>query len=277
MKVTINCPWMSPCERTLADGTISSVNKHDPSSEYAIDLTSIFSPLVAGYPPEKRVFVAGEPSAYMNFTPDLVERMGSFYKGFILSWHGQLKHLPQTRPFRMGSSWVSWETQPGDKKFGVGAMFSGKSNPALPGYAIRRRIASLEGDISIPSMVYSPKGTWKGESFKYPLPSKKPSLDYMFHFAIENCSEEGYFTEKIVDCFTSYSVPVYFGDPRISDIFVADGIVVLDEGDIAKQANVLTPELYRDKLAAILENRRRAERYWHFEDNIVQTLKEMQC
>jgi hypothetical protein len=277
MKVTINCSWVSPQENILADGTVVVLNKYDEKSDYVIDLACLFSPLAAKYPAEKRIFAAGEPSAHMGFNPEMVTKMGTFYKGFILSWHKELKHLSQTRPFRMGSSWVSWGSKPENKIFGIGGIFSGKNHPGLLGYSIRKTILSLEDKISIPSMIYSPKKTWKGTSFEYPFPGKRPSLEFMFHFAIENCSEEGYFTEKIMDCFMTYSVPIYFGDPTIGNVFLLDGIIKLDQNNIANQVNSLTPEVYTSKMAAMTENRQRAERYRHLEDNIVQTIKEVRA
>ena len=274
MRVTIACPWEGAYEKTLADGTHLSMNQYHPDSDYVVDLACFFTPLAEKYPPHRRVFAAGEPTPYMGFDPFRIMRMGDFYRGFILAWHPELKHFPQTRPFRMGSSWVSWETSPDEKKFGIGGMFSGKADGRFQGYSIRRKIVGLEHEIMIPSMVYSPSRQWKGVSFEYPQPSKKPALEYMYHFAVENCVEAGYFTEKIMDCFTTHTIPVYFGDPCIGNIFVPDGIIKLDPDNIAAQVNALTPGLYRAKRDAIMENRKRAERYWHFEDNVVSHLKQ---
>ena len=273
MRIAISCEWEREGNKVLVDGTTVSLNKFDPSVDYVVDLGCVFSKLALQYPPEKRVFAACEPTTYLGLDPDMVTKMGTFYKGLILAWHASLSRLPQTRKFRMGSSWVSWSTKPEDKIFGIGAIFSGKNNAVFPGYAVRRKILAAENSISIPSMVFSPSNTWKGIPFDYPLPSKKPSLDFMFHFAIENCSEEGYFTEKIMDCFITYSVPIYFGDPKIADEFASEGIILLDQKDIARQVNSFTPDLYWKKIEAVVENRKRAEKYWHFEDNVVEHIK----
>ena len=274
MRVTISCPWEGQQEKTLADGTLISMNQYHPESDYAVDLACLFTPLLEKYPPHKRVFAAGEPTPHMGFTPQMIARMSGFYQGFILAWHQALRYFPQTRPFKMGSSWVAWETSLEEKEFGIGGIFSGKSDPGLPGYALRRKIVNLEGSIAIPGIIYSPSRQWKGTSFEYPQQSKRPSLEYMYHFAIENCAEEGYFTEKIMDCFLTYTIPVYFGDPCIGDVFVPDGIIRLEPNNIAAQVNALTPELYQSKRDALVENRKRAERYWHFEDNVVSHLKQ---
>ena len=42
---------------------------------------------------------------------------------------------------------------------------------------------------------------------------------YKFNIAFENCSHDGYATEKIVEAFAAGVVPIYYGDPRIAEDF----------------------------------------------------------
>lgn len=74
--------------------------------------------------------------------------------------------------------------------------------------------------------------------------------DYMFSIAYENSSYSGYFTEKIIDCFVTGTVPIYHGDPDISLIFNMDGIILLEDFNI----DSLSPDLYFSKIDAITEN-----------------------
>ena len=70
----------------------------------------------------------------------------------------------------------------------------------------------------------------------------------MFSVAIENGQYETYFTEKLLDCFTTGTIPVYLGAPDIGKYFNTDGIITLsDEFDISE-------ELYQSKMDAIKEN-----------------------
>jgi hypothetical protein len=72
--------------------------------------------------------------------------------------------------------------------------------------------------------------------------------DYMFSVAIENGQYETYFTEKLLDCFATGTIPVYLGAPDIGKIFNIDGIITLsDEFDISD-------EVYYSKMDAIKEN-----------------------
>lgn len=43
--------------------------------------------------------------------------------------------------------------------------------------------------------------------------------NYKFSVAFENCSYPGYITEKLLGAFAAGTVPIYWGDPRISDTF----------------------------------------------------------
>jgi hypothetical protein len=85
-----------------------------------------------------------------------------------------------------------------------------------------------------------------------PIEKKEEGLcDYMFSVAIENGEYSSYFTEKILDCFATGTIPVYLGTPDIGDFFNRDGIIVLnDDFDISQ----LTEDYYYDRIPAIKEN-----------------------
>lgn len=87
--------------------------------------------------------------------------------------------------------------------------------------------------------------------------------DYMFSIVIENDIVDGYFTEKILDCFMTGTIPVYLGDPGICDKFNQSGIIQLtDDFDVSQ----LTPELYYGKREMIVENFYRAHSFEILED-----------
>jgi hypothetical protein len=99
-----------------------------------------------------------------------------------------------------------------------------------------------------------------------PIQNKEQGLEkYMFHIAIENSKYAGYFTEKILDCFVTGTVPVYWGCPNIGDYFNTDGIIFLDDTfDLSK----LNKELYDNMKPAIEDNFQRALKYILAEDYI---------
>ena len=50
----------------------------------------------------------------------------------------------------------------------------------------------------------------------------------MFSIAIENSRNGCYFTEKILDCFTTRTVPIYWGCPDIGDYFDMNVIITFN-------------------------------------------------
>ena len=271
MKVCINCSWAGQVRRQTAEDTML-LNLDDGSADFIVDF-SLFSPVASKYPPEKRAFATGEPSAFMNYNDGLIAQIGQFYRGALLTWHPQLARFPQTIRWPFGTTWVTWDSSPATKKFGIGGMFSAKSDPRMHGYQIRRKIEALQNSISLPGTVFNPTGRWKEQTFGARQPSKVPSLEWMFHFAVENCAEAGYFTEKIMDCFMTYSAPVYYGDPEISKFFDMGGIIVLDENHIAEQVNALTPEKYQAMLPYVIKNEQKARSLQDVFGNIMVALK----
>lgn len=88
--------------------------------------------------------------------------------------------------------------------------------------------------------------------------------DYMFSIAIENGQYETYFTEKLLDCFATGTIPVYLGAPDIGNYFNKDGIIDLtDEFDVSD-------EIYYSKIDAIKDNLERAKKMEVLEDFIWQ-------
>lgn len=82
---------------------------------------------------------------------------------------------------------------------------------------------------------------------------------YQFSVAIENTSKPHYWTEKISDCFLSYTVPVYFGATNIGEYFPSDSFIWLPLNDIeeAKRAlaSILSRENWEKRLPALREAR----------------------
>lgn len=50
---------------------------------------------------------------------------------------------------------------------------------------------------------------------------------YRYSIAIENSSQPNYWTEKIIDCFLAYTVPIYFGATNIDKYFPEDSYIWL--------------------------------------------------
>ena len=89
---------------------------------------------------------------------------------------------------------------------------------------------------------------------------------YRYSLAIENTAKRDYWTEKIADCFLSYTVPFYWGATNISDYFPEQSFVWLPIDDPPRALEIIQNTLDRDdwesRLPALKEARRRVlDRY----------------
>lgn len=111
-----------------------------------------------------------------------------------------------------------------------------------------------------------------GSGCNIPLVYKVDGIkDYMFTIVIENSIESDYFTEKLLDCFLTGTIPIYVGSKTTREYFNPDGIIYFEgDEDLPVIIDTLTPELYNSKMEAIKENFKIAKNYIHPE-HIIQS------
>lgn len=93
--------------------------------------------------------------------------------------------------------------------------------------------------------------------------------DYMYNISIENESQKYYFTEKILDCFASMTVPVYYGATEIGKFFNEDGIIRIKEPTIEcvlKTIGQCSEQDYNSRAEAIKDNFERVQKYLSVDD-----------
>jgi len=95
--------------------------------------------------------------------------------------------------------------------------------------------------------------------------------DYAFSVVIENCKEDYYFTEKIIDCFLTGTVPIYWGCPSINIFFDKEGMITfntLEELEIIIKDKNYLMSFYANKSNHIINNFELALNYKISEDYI---------
>jgi hypothetical protein len=98
---------------------------------------------------------------------------------------------------------------------------------------------------------FSQKVDLYGMGRKNSLENKVDGLKgYMFSIAMENACYDTYYTEKLLDCFLTGTIPIYWGSRKISDHFDINGIIFLDDFDISS----LNQDLYLSKMESIRRN-----------------------
>lgn len=102
----------------------------------------------------------------------------------------------------------------------------------------------------------------------YPLPNKIYGLrDYGFHLVIENCKQDYYFSEKLIDCFVTGTIPIYWGCPSIGDFFDINGMICFNDiHELGTIINSLSLDLYNSKIESVNKNFETSKKYLIAED-----------
>jgi len=160
-----------------------------------------------------------------------------------------------------GGCWIKPEDQKiYDKTKNISIIASGKR--MTHGQKLRHLIIGLYNNkMDVYGRGYSP--------VEYKLDALK---EYMFSVTIENTNKDYYFSEKLIDCFMTGTIPIYFGPPSIGKFFNEKGIIMFQDDDF--DIDSLNEELYDNMLPYIRENFEKAKEYIIAEDYIYKNLIE---
>lgn len=103
--------------------------------------------------------------------------------------------------------------------------------------------------------------------------SKKSALDiYRFSIVIESCRVEDYFSEKLIDCLSMGTIPIYWGCPNIGSYFEEQGLFefeTIEQLEVMLEMISANPEYIYDEMKRWASvNYYRASDYMIVEDNI---------
>jgi hypothetical protein len=141
--------------------------------------------------------------------------------------------------------------------------------PFTPNWIDKNSQAKIYEKSELVSMIASKKMMCEGHAYRNIIADNFPYADhlfgegrnrinnkidglskYMFSVAMENCSYDTYYTEKILDCFLTGTVPIYWGTDKIDTIFDSKGIIKFD----SIKYNELSSDLYKSMLPYIEKN-----------------------
>lgn len=207
-------------------------------------------------------------------------RKGDLFKFFINQANSYLyTHLltfyeeilaanSKAKLFHFPNIWV--KSYSPNKTFTVSTVVGGKTDSMLEGYALRhelwchRHLITLDKRFYLSGRAkYSHKFVpWKNVNYNNELvlgADKRPLFNSMFHIAIESTAINNYFSEKLLDCFRTKTVPIYCGCPNIGEYFNIDGIfLVSNVRQIIKACNHINSNTYNEMLPAVEDNYKRS-------------------
>lgn len=159
-----------------------------------------------------------------------------------------------------GGCWIKTEDMKIYPKDKLVSIIASEKN-ATSGHRLRHKIISACGDkIEVFGRGY--------ESIPYKLPALQ---DFMYSFVIENSKIDYYFTEKLIDCLVTGTIPIYYGCPSIHKFFNPNGFITFDSvEDLPKIFSELNSKDYESKIPYIKENFEKALEFILSEDWIYQ-------
>lgn len=232
----------------------------------------------------QKIFIAVEPNAVCGFNKKIIKNASGFTH--ILTFEAELlTKLPQAVLCEFGSTWIGEYAFP-EKTFSISMVCGFKQQ--TDGHKLRHKLWNIKHNITIPTAFYVSNAqpsnlylkylayTWKKN---HPTlgTSKLTLFDSQFHLAIENSRSPYYFTEKLIDCFVTKTVPIYWGAPCISDYFNPTGMICIEnEKDALEKINQIKPDTYEKMMPYINENFEKAKAYTRYDLHLKHILESLQ-
>lgn len=135
---------------------------------------------------------------------------------YVLTFDKQLLDLRQNYLFYpFGVSWIRVQPEQYKKTKKFSIIASNKS--MTPGHEFRKQVVEhclKRGDVDVFGRGYNE------------IESKEQGLDdYMFSIVMENSRADWYFSEKLIDCMLTATVPIYWGCENLHQFFDVDSIL----------------------------------------------------
>ena len=207
----------------------------------------------------------------------------------IFSWgEGILANCPNSLFFPFGTSWLDKPSIDRlinqEKTFEVSFLCGGKKR--IEGHYLRHRLHERENEITIPKQWHytlpdydfnEGHHTIAKQDNKPPGFEKQRLWKSMFSICIENSTNKGYHTEKIVDAFLSKTIPIYWGCTNLEELgYDPNGFIYCEnEDEIIKEVNKLTPEDYHSRISAMDHNFELAQHHADIYQRLGDLLKEV--
>lgn len=220
------------------------------------------------------ILVLQEPNEYFGLHDWAMQNKHLF--SFILTWDDKLLNNIDNAVFLpFGHTWLKPDQyeKEHEKKFQISHL-CGKLLKTY-GQSIRHELLARESEVKVPTKYFDVYGDrYNIEEAR--IGKEEVFGDSMFGVAIENTSHNGYFTEKILDCFLLKTIPLYWGCTNIDNFFNKKSIIKFGNVDeFTYIANKLTEDYYNSRKEAIEENYQKALQYIDYEASVVSTITEI--
>lgn len=211
-----------------------------------------------------KVLVQIEPPSIINIIDNISQNKNNF--DLILTWNPKLlDECNNSRLFPFGSCWINESDRKIHKKTKKLSIISSNKTQTF-GHKLRHDIINNARN----SMDVF------GSGYLH-IDNKITGLkDYMFSLIIENDRLDNWFTEKIVDCLVTGTIPIYWGCNNIDKYFNTKGFIEFKNINHFKESvlPILNEDTYKNMLPFINENFNLALNYVNFWGRVESIIKE---
>jgi hypothetical protein len=215
---------------------------------------------------EIKILVQIEPEQISGLKQNIIQNYWRY--DLILAWNEDIiKQCPNAVLFPFGSCWIDIESINIKKQKQISFLTSNKAY--LPGHILRQDIYHYLrshkniNDFDVLNIRTPPRIANKNIIFE----------KSMYSIIVENVATENYFTEKLIDCFATKTIPIYYGCPNIQKYFDSDGIITFDSIEKLTQIlSYLTPEKYYSHSSHIDVNFEKSKQYFDFHQRVKQEI-----
>jgi hypothetical protein len=216
-----------------------------------------------------KVWIQIESPSVIDNTAGIIGQKNNF--DLILTFSDEvLNNCNQSKKFIFGGCMLDLKTLSLNKKDEISYIMSSKN--FAPGHRFRHEIWDKYSDLKdingLTTRFVKTGPFW--------LPNKNELFENAkFHIVVENLITNSYITEKIVDCFLSKTVPIYWGCSNIGEFFNTDGILQFNNlHELDEQLNKVNSGLYEQLTDVIEENYQTAQKYKNLYVRIDDTIKD---
>ena len=239
-------------------------NRSDPLSEKFVCFTNekIVDENRFKVENQRRVALLYESRDTMNWLYEQARECISDYHLFFTHEKRFLDSFANTRWIPGNGIWIG--NPYGGGEIGIAAkdrmtsfITSSKQTTALQRFRVRLA-KTFEVDKKNPVDVY----LRSSYAFEY-IPISLCLQRYRFSIVIENTQSPMYFTEKLLNCFATGTIPIYLGATEIDRFFDSDGVISFSSQKqlFNEIMPMLSEELYTSKLTSVNTNLSLSQNY----------------
>ena len=225
----------------------------------------------------KRILWVIEPNEVSRMTNNIISNHNKF--DLILTYDSNiLNDCKNAELFPYGTSWIKDFDFSQEKKFVITTLVGGKkmcSNHPLRHQLVDKSKEIKSIGVDIFNSINNPFQHIQGHKQMKSKLWKNEMFYSQFHIAIENTTMDNWFTEKLIDCFQTKTVPIYIGCENIGDFFDINGILhVKNLDELVDVCNNINENTYKSMETYIEKNYELSFKYSDYKKSLTNKINE---